>query len=227
MTINEWQIKEFHIGFEQPGSNIGITINEMFLYPIRIFLPAHLGGGRFFYHALAFFKVEDEEDCGITIDYIAGSNYLSNSRSNNLSNFLESYRYGREGGLRYQIMTYSDFKKKCFTTFISHMELIIRRRNPPTINQLLDSICNDSSWRRRDFNLFSKNSQDFVVECIKRLDAVRGETYGHFRGYHNLAVAHYTFKIIEQLEKNENDTQINIDRIPIKGLKAIFGLFFQ
>ena len=107
------------------------------------------------------------------------------------------------------------------------MELIIRRRNPPTINQLLDSICNDSSWRRRDFNLFSKNSQDFVVECIKRLDAVRGETYGHFRGYHNLAVAHYPFKIIEQLEKNENDTQINIDRIPIKGLKAIFGLFFQ
>ena len=41
----------------------------MFLYPIRIFLPAHLGGGRFFYHAFAFFKVEDEEDCGITVEY--------------------------------------------------------------------------------------------------------------------------------------------------------------
>ena len=224
------QIKEFHIGFLQLGSNLGHAANDYFLYPIRMLLPAHLGAGRFFYHIYTFFKVEGEEDCGITIDFCRA--YPQNSRNNNLINYFESYRYGNEGGLRYQMMTYSDFKNKCFTTFVSHMELIIRKRNPPTINQLLDSICNDSSWRRRDFNLFSKNSQDFVVECIKRLDAVRENYYANFRGYHNLALAHYPFKIIDQLEKNENDSQTNIDKIPIIGpiqesARAIFGLIFN
>ena len=227
------QIKEFHIGFNKLGSTLGHAANEL-LYPVKIFLPAHLGGGRFFYHVLAFFKVENEYDCGIAVEYGGkekGGGYLPSS-SNSILNYFQSYIYGRDGGLRYQMMTYSDFLNKCSTTFINNMKLIIRKSNPPTINQLLNSICNDSSWRKRDYNLLNNNCQDFVVECIKRLDAVRGYAYNNFRGYHNLAVAHYPFKIIEQLEKNENDSQTEIDKIPIigpiqEGIRAIYGLFNQ
>ena len=52
----------------------------------------------------------------------------------------------------------------------------------------------------------------------------------NFRGYNNLALAHFPYAIIEQLEKNENDSSVDVDKIPIigpieEGIRAFFGLF--
>ena len=229
------RIREFRIGFETLGSGIvqfGHCVNDLFLYPMKMFLPAKLGGGRFLFHASAYFKVEGEDDYGIAVEYggkAKGSGYLP-SQYKSIYNIFEKFQYGKEGGLRIRMLSDADFKSKCHTYFIDTMPLIITVKNIPTVKKLLETICKNSQWRKGDYEVLDHNCQDFVVQCIKELKAVRSEHLGYFRGYHNLALAHYPYCIIEQLEKNENDRSNDIDKIPIlgpieEGIRAFFGMF--
>ena len=225
------KIREFWIGFETIGPDLYHYANEL-LYPVKMLLPARLGGGRFLYHASAFFKVEGEYDYGIVAEYGGkqkGNNYLPSSRES-VYNIFEKYKYGKEGGLKIRMMSESDFKNKCNTTFVDYMKLIIKVKNIPSVDELLNKICYQSQWKRNNYDLLDHNCQDFVVKCIKELKAVRSDQYNNFRGYHNLALAHFPYAIIEQLEKNENDSSVDVDKIPIigpieEGIRAFFGLF--
>ena len=203
------KIREFWIGFETIGPDLYHYANEL-LYPVKMLLPARLGGGRFLYHASAFFKVEGEYDYGIVAEYGGkpkGNNYLPSSRE-----------------------SVYNIKNKCNTTFVDYMKLIIKVKNIPSVDELLNKICYQSQWKRNNYDLLDHNCQDFVVKCIKELKAVRSDQYNNFRGYHNLALAHFPYAIIEQLEKNENDSSVDVDKIPIigpieEGIRAFFGLF--
>ena len=226
------KIREFWIGFETMGPKEYHYVNDFLLYPIKMLLPGIIGGGRFFFHASVFFKVQGEYDYGIVAEYGGkpkGGNYLP-SQGKSVYNIFENYKYGKEGGLKIRMMSDSDFKEKCHATFVSYMKLIINEKNIPSVNELLNKICYQSQWRRKDYDLVDHNCQDFVAQCIKELKAVRSDEYNNFRGYHNLALAHYPYWIIEQLEKNENDKSLVVDKIPIvgpveEGIRAIFGLF--
>ena len=122
------------------------------------------------------------------------------------------YKYGKEGGLRYQMMTYQQF----FDLSDDIIKLTIRITDVPSINSLLNSICNKMDWRRCDYNAIFHNCQDFVCEFIKKLNAVR-EKFSYFRGFHNSSLGTYPFYLVKQLEKNEEDSINIIDKIPVIG----------
>ena len=85
------------------------------------------------------------------------------------------------------------------------LKLIIRVSSKPSVNSLLNCICNQSDWKRRDYKVASHNCQDFVCEFIKKLDAVRPK-FEYYRWFHNIAVASFPYCIVNQLEKNEDDS---------------------
>ena len=122
------------------------------------------------------------------------------------------YKYGKDGGLRYKKMSYSQF----LNLSDDKLKLIIRISSKPTVNSLLNSICNQSEWKRNNYNLAKHNCQDFVCEIIEKLDAVRPK-FEYLRGFHNYAVANYPYYIVNQLERNEDDPSQEVDKIPLVG----------
>ena len=141
-----------------------------------------------------------------------GENYLPGSSSSSSSISPQLYKYGKDGGLRYQMMTSSQFSNLSDDI----LKLIIRVSPKPTVNSLLNSICNQSDWKRSDYNLAFHNCQDFVCKFIEKLDAVRPK-FKYLRGFHNNAVAQYPYCLVKQLEKNEDDPSQVADKIPIIG----------
>ena len=205
------EIDEFNVGIEKIGSKIVHGMNEYILKEYKLYLPAYLGGGRFFFHATAYFRFKNEEQ-GILLEYGGkpkGENYLPGASSSISPQF---YIYGKYGGLRYQMMSYSQFLQKSDNI----LNLIIRVSIKPSINSLLNSICNQSDWKRSDYNLASHNCQDFVCKFIEKLDAVRPK-FKYYRGFHNNAVSKYPYCLVKQLEKNEDDPSQLVDKIPLIG----------
>lgn len=214
--INELMNKEissFYVGIEKMGLKIAHGVNDYILRGFKLYLPAHIGGGRFLFHTTAFFEFKNAYK-GILVEYGGkpkGENYLPcASSSSSLSPLI--YKYGKDGGLRYQILSYSDFIERSDDV----MNLTIRKYYRPTLNELLNTICGDSNWKRNDYNLATHNCQDFVCKFIDILDAVRPEDK-YFRGFHNNSIAQYPCCIIKQLEKNEDDTSQIPDKIPLIG----------
>ena len=71
------EIDEFYVGIEKMGLKIVHGMNEI-LGGYKIFLPAYLGGGRFFFHITAYFRFKNEY-LGILLEYGGkpkGENYL-------------------------------------------------------------------------------------------------------------------------------------------------------
>ena len=62
------EIDEFNVGIEKIGSKIVHGMNEYILKEYKLYLPAYLGGGRFFFHATAYFRFKNEEQ-GILLEY--------------------------------------------------------------------------------------------------------------------------------------------------------------
>ena len=208
------EIDEFYVGIEKLGSKIAHGVNEYILRAGKLYLPAYLGGGRFLFHLTAYFTFKNENQ-GILLEYGGkpkGENYLPGSSSSSSSISPQLYKYGKDGGLRYQMMTSSQFSNLSDDI----LKLIIRVSTKPTVNSLLNSICNQSDWKRSDYNLAFHNCQDFVCKFIEKLDAVRPK-FKYLRGFHNNAVAQYPYCLVKQLEKNEDDPSQVADKIPIIG----------
>ena len=207
------KIDEFYVGIREMCSKIAHGINEI-LGGLKIFLPARLGGGRFLFHTTVYFRFKNEKQ-GILIEYGGkpkGENYLPGNSSSSSSISPQFYKYGKEGGLRYQMMSYSQF----YDMSDDILKLIIRVSSKPSVNSLLNCICKQSDWKRRDYKVASHNCQDFVCEFIKKLDAVRPK-FEYYRGFHNIAVASFPYCIVNQLEKNEDDSSQVVDKIPLIG----------
>lgn len=92
-------IKDFYVGIEKMGSNIAHGVNDYILRGYKLYLPAYLGGGRFLFHATAYFTFENESQ-GILIEYGGkpkGENYLPGSSSSGSSISPQFYKYGKDG----------------------------------------------------------------------------------------------------------------------------------
>ena len=227
------EIDEFYVGIEKLGIDFLHGVNDYIIKGYKIFLPSYLGGGRFFFHANAYFRFKNE-DQGILVEYggkaKGNGKYLPGDNISKTSSISpQFYKYGKEGGLRYQMMSYSQF----LDTSDDILKLIIRVSSKPSVNSLLNSICNQSNWKKSDYDLVNHNCQDFVCEFIERLDAVRPDSK-YCRGFHNYAVSEYPYWIVKQLEKNEDDTSQVVDKIPLIGpieetlrvyCKGIYSLF--
>jgi len=126
------EIKEFYIGLEKMVSKIGHGLNDYILPGYKIYLPAYLGGGRFLFHITAYFTFENESQ-GILLEYGGkpkGENYLPGDSSSSSSISPQIYKYGKEGGLRYQMMNYQQFSE--LSDDILH--LIMRNSDGKTVN---------------------------------------------------------------------------------------------
>ena len=208
------KIQNFYIGFEKIGANAFHLLNETIFYGLKQYLPAHLGGGRFFFHTTAFFELKDEYN-GVLVEYGGdpkGNGYLPVSSASNSLSLKQFYKYGKKGGLRFEKMTYFQFIKRSD----KFMKLIIRVNNIPSVNELIDKICKSSVWKKDDYNGLFHNCQDFVCKVIEKLDAVRPR-FQYLRSFHNNAVASYPICIINKLEENENDSSKIVDSIPLIG----------
>ena len=53
------EIDEFYVGIEKMGSKIAHGVNEYILRGYKMYLPAYLGGGRFLFHATAYFTFKN------------------------------------------------------------------------------------------------------------------------------------------------------------------------
>ena len=109
---------------------------------------------------------------------------------------------------------------------LSHktIHLDIRVPHKPTLNELLNSICRGSDWKRDDYNLIIHNYQDFVCKLIEKLNAVRPRLkYGCC--FPNSSVSQFPYCIVKQLKKNDDPSQI-VDKIPLIGpIEETFRLF--
>ena len=122
------------------------------------------------------------------------------------------YKYDKDGGLRYCVISSHNFIEK--SDNIIYLE--IRNNSIPTLRKLLDSIRNDSDWKRNNYSLPGHNCQDFVCKVIEKLNCVRPKNaFG--RGFHNFSVSEYPYCIVKQMEKNEDDTSLIFDKIPLIG----------
>ena len=79
------------------------------------------------------------------------------------------YKYDKDGGLRYCVISSHNFIEK--SDNIIYLE--IRNNSIPTLRKLLDSIRNDSDWKRNNYSLPGHNCQDFVCKVIEKLNCVK------------------------------------------------------
>ena len=212
------EIVEFYIGYEKLKYTDILHAIDNGLISYKFILPKYPFGGRFLLHAKAFFKLSGENNYGIIVEFGGkpkGNNYLPDLYDRNNTDFFKlNYIYGNEGGLRYQISTIDIFKENCS----DYMKPNIGLSYPITINQLLKQICSEKSWRRRDYDLKNQNCQDFIVKIIEKLQAKRRINCKHDgRGYHNFSLAYFPPVIINEFEKNENDSNLKINKFPIIG----------
>jgi hypothetical protein len=152
----------------------------------EIFLPSFLGGGIFFNHAFAFFEMENGSHARV--------------------------EYGREGWGIDIDQNFEEFFKDCqpkysfqHKPFLNPIELEIS--DNICIKEILDNHCKD--YKGEKYNLMNNNCQTFINVFIKQLKAKRPKgKYG--RGNHTEGTFGIPFKILWQLEMNENDVAANI-----------------
>jgi hypothetical protein len=110
----------------------------------------------------------DEDSKGILIEY--GDYYpdMSKTEKNFVDNKYVIYQYDSNGGVRFYVNTYKDFKK----TFadIGYIELDINVNNQMTFDNFIQTIApkNGDKWTRAKYGI-SHNCQDFVVEALNIL----------------------------------------------------------
>jgi len=157
-------------------------------------LPSFLGGGIYFNHAFAFFEMENGSHARV--------------------------EYGREGWGIDIDQSFEEFFKDCqpkysfqYKPYLNPIELEIS--DNICIKDILDNYCED--YKGEKYNLMNNNCQTFINVFIKQLKAKRPKgKYG--RGNHTESTFGIPFKILWQLEMNENDVVSNaVGYIPFLG----------
>lgn len=213
--LKSQEITEFVIGFERlyEWANPLYSIQDNVFTSFNFFLSSNIFGRRYFYHAMAFFKVRNENNYGLLVEY--GKYYTPSEHNNKYNNFDFYYPYNQEGGLRYKIITFPLFKAK--TDDFIRLEIKLER--PITFNQLLNEILRDKvKWNSKEYHFMNHNCQKLVNRFIKILKAERRKGNMHDgREYHNYSLSYFPKDIIEELEKNERDSNLSFNKIPIIG----------
>ena len=127
------------------------------------------------------------------------------------------YYYKNAGGLRFSKTTFQYWRNNIVDDYIK-----LSHNNNMTVENLLDEVTNNFTFSAENFRPCGKNGNFFVAECIKVINAKRflGQ---NGRGIHIFGVQRIPAKILEALEKNEDDTESTIGKIPILGKFFDFG----
>ena len=91
-----------------------------------------------------------------------------------------------------------------------------------TVENLLDKVTNNFTFSAENFRPYGNNGNFFVAQCIKVINAKRFLGKNGW-GIHIFGVQRIPAKILEALEKNEDDTESTIGKIPILGKFFDFG----
>ena len=109
---------------------------------------------------------------GILIEY---GRYLPNMSSNEekyTQKGLVKYHYGKEGGLRYYVKDYFEFKNKfCDKGYVI---LIINANKQKTFSRFIDECApvKDKKWLNSNYSLFKQDCQTFCADAIDILKPI-------------------------------------------------------
>ena len=122
------------------------------------------------------------------------------------------YYYSYGGGLRFSKTTFNYWRYNIVDDYIK-----VDNNRFMTVEELLDKVTDEEDFTANDFRYYGKNANYFVAKCI---GAMKAERYKgrDFRGNHTLSISRIPAKILEALEKNENDFTSKVGKnIPFIG----------
>lgn len=120
------------------------------------------------------------------------------------------YYHKNLGGLRLSKTTFQYWKNNIVDDYIklSH--------NNMTVKNLLDRVTQNFTFSAQNFRVYGNNGNFFVAKCISAINGKRFQGRNG-RGIHTLGLQRIPAKILEALEKNEDDTTSTIGNIPVIG----------
>lgn len=120
------------------------------------------------YHASILLHFDEETKNGAIIEF---GKYANDSAHDH----PQKVHYWNRDGVRFSQMTYDEYKKYVHPVLFCHnfhfFDCYVK--NKITVNELLQQIMNDGSWRKSDYNVNSKNCQHFASKVICKLRAYR------------------------------------------------------
>ena len=200
--IYDYDIDEFFVGWKH-FSNIASDVKSAFTFVLPEFIAEkNLNEASIYISG----KYRDQEifiEFGPYTDTGKGPNYCH-------------YYYKNLGGLRFSKTTFQYWKNNIVDDYIklSHINL--------TVEDLLDRVTTNFTFSAENYRVYGNNQNFFVAKCIKAINAKRFDGRNG-RGNHTISVSRIPAKILEALEKNEDDTTSTIGNIPILGKVFDFG----
>ena len=151
--------------------------------------------------------LERKGGTGILIEYGDYTPNLNEDEKNYVKNGYVIYRYGEQGGLRYYVHYFDEFKTKFCD--IGYLCLDVSKENQITFSHLIDKIAPkyENNWIQKNHSLFTLNSQSFashVLDILKpRFNYIyftKGPSAPNDRNYESIIPN----KIITKFLKNLN-----------------------
>ena len=209
VSILNSQIEGIEIGIEPIGSRaMHKIVNNKFIGTLRKFaLPTYLGGGTFCHHLSCLLKIRERGLFGteehIILEY---GGYFGDE-----PDYKNYVHYWKEDGLRFSLMSETDYSKKIREAGEGSDDLFVLFENKMTVQQLITKCCSEGNWRAYDYNVASNNCQDFIAKVIDILGVKR--KYSYTRKITNIPPC-----IMKALEKNEGRKVLRVfQKIPLLG----------
>jgi len=205
------KIKEIHIGFAKIGPPVqGFT--DFALFIPRIFLPSNPITHKVALAASLYIKTTSLKE--IVVEFGEYNNEEMLDKNN--KRYKTYYWKSEKNGLRFAEMNYDDYKYKKLD-YDGYSDRIFKLY-PGIDISLFDALkaCDAKDWTSDSYDIFDKNSKDFVAYFLKVTKAYRREGEEH-RGSHNLSSAFIPKCILEVIEENEDDGIHTVEKIPLVG----------
>lgn len=208
----------FFVGIEPLSENelesLGHKLtNSLVANIVKAYLPSPFG--KYWYHSSIFVPDFFDQSIGTVIEYGGyegpDEKYEGNGKTTH---------YFKNDGLRMVKMETDEYiykkikyKKGWLEDKMPFIELH-SKCDFSNIEEILEKC--GSNWNCLDYDLANHNCQDFVAKFIEVTKAIRKEGE-YFRGYHNAAKLSFPWKILSEIEKNEDDTFCKFEKVPIIG----------
>ena len=110
--------------------------------------------------------LERKGGTGILIEYGNYTPNLNEVEKHCVKDGYIIYRYGEQGGLRYYVHYFDEFKKKFCD--IGYLCLDVSEENQITFSAFIDKIAPkyENNWIQKNYSLFTLNSQSFVSHVL-------------------------------------------------------------
>ena len=159
--------------------------------------------------ATKFDKYDSDYIEGIIIEYGGYDPYFISDEKDAVNNGYVIYRYGKDnGGLRYYINKFSEFKKKLGD--IIYMALEIKSYNQVSFSYFLEKIAPEygRDWVKEKYKLNDYNCRTFVAKAIEEIKPV------------------YDKRLIQKGDKTIGEARTKEEYIPKEILASLNNYYF-